>query len=99
MTPASRSLYLFGFYLLATGVTLTAFPNVLLALFQIQETTEIWIRILGTVVFAIGLYYVFMAPANHILFMTLSVYARLSVFAWFLIFVVMNLVSSKSSKR
>ena len=91
MTPASRSLYYFGFYLLATGMTLTVFPNMLLSLFQIPETTEIWIRVLGPVVFTIGLFYVFMAPSNHILFMTLSVYGRLSVFLWFLIFVVISI--------
>lgn len=91
MSPASRSLYYFGFYLLATGITLTVFPNVLLSLVGVPETTEVWIHLLGVVVFAIGLYYVFMAPTNNFLFLTLSVYARISVFLWFVIFIVINL--------
>ncbi len=91
MTPASRSVYYFGFYLLATAITLTAFPNVLLSLMQVPETTEVWIRLLGVVVFAVGLYYVFMAPANNALFNTLTVYARCSVFVFFVAFVFIDL--------
>lgn len=90
MTPASRSVYYFGFYLLLTGVTLTVVPNLLLAMVQIQETTEVWIRILGTVVFALGVYYVVMAPTNNALFMRLTVYLRWSIFMWFVIFVVIG---------
>ncbi|MBL7847349.1 MAG: hypothetical protein JNL40_07765 [Cyclobacteriaceae bacterium] len=91
MTPASRSLYYFGIYLLFTGLTLIVFPNMLLSLIGIPETTEVWIRLLGTVVTAIGLYYVFMAPANHPLFLMLSVYARVSIFVWFLLFVILGI--------
>jgi hypothetical protein len=90
MTPASKSLYYFGFYLLILGITLTVAPNTILALFQFQAATEVWIHVLGTVVFAIGLYYVFMAPSNSTLFLTLSVYARASVLLWFIIFVVIG---------
>lgn len=91
MSPASKSIYYFGFYLLLTGITLTVFPNMLLAMVQLPETSEVWIRILGTVVFAIGMYYVFMAPANHVLFLTLTVYARISIFIWFIVFVLIGL--------
>jgi hypothetical protein len=90
MTAASRSVYYFGFYLLLTGVTLTVFPNMMLAMVQIPETTEVWIRLLGTVVFAIGIYYVVMAPTNNVLFTRLTVYVRWSVFMWFVIFVVIG---------
>ncbi len=90
MTTASKSVYYFGFYLLILGVTLTVVPNVLLSIFQIAETAEIWIRVLGTLVFCIGLYYVFMAPANHVLFMTLTVYVRSFVTLMFIVFVIMG---------
>lgn len=91
MTPASRSVYYFGFYLLATGMTLTVFPNLLLAMVQIPETTEVWIHLLGVVAFAIGLYYVFMSSSNHTLFTILTVYVRCMVFVWFLIFIVLRM--------
>jgi hypothetical protein len=65
-------------------------PNLLLSTFQLPETQEIWIRVLGVVVFNIGIYYVFMAPANHALFLTLSIYTRLLILFWFVVFVMMD---------
>ncbi|MBK8290991.1 MAG: hypothetical protein IPK96_08600 [Flammeovirgaceae bacterium] len=90
MTPASKSVYYFGFYLLVLGISLTVAPNTLLGMFQMPPTTEVWIHVLGVVVFAIGMYYVFMAPANHTLFLTITVYARISILFWFIVFVVLE---------
>ena len=90
MTAASKSLYYFGFYLLILGITLTVFPNMLLSIFQMEETTEAWIRVLGSVVFGIGLYYVFMAPTNNTVFLTLSIYVRASILFWFIAFVLVG---------
>ena len=90
MTSAAKSLYYFGFYLLILGITLTVFPNMLLSIFQIEETTEVWIRVLGAVVFGIGLYYVFMAPTNNTVFLTLSIYVRASILLWFIAFVLIG---------
>ncbi len=91
MTPAARSVYVFGFYLLFVGTILTIFPNTLLSIVGIPETTEVWIHILGVVAFVLGLYYVFMAPTDHFLFFVLSVYARITVFIWFVIFIIIEL--------
>lgn len=90
MTPAGKSVYYFGFYLLILGATLTGFPNVLLSTFQLPETNEVWIRVVGMLVFNIGLYYVFMAPTNSTLFYTLSVYTRASILGWFVVFVLIG---------
>lgn len=90
MTNAAKSLYYFGFYLLITGITLATFPNILLATVGMPETNEVWIHVLGVVVFGIGLYYVFMAPSNHTLFLTLSIYVRASIFLWFVVFVLVG---------
>lgn len=90
MTSASKSLYFFGFYLLIMGIATTVFPNMLLTLVQIAETSEVWIRALGIVVFNIGLYYVFMAPSNNTLFLTLSIYTRLAILVWFTTFVLVG---------
>ncbi len=91
MTPASKSLYYFGFYLLGIGITLTVFPNILLSLFQFPETNEVWIHVLGAVVFGVGMLYIFMAPTNHALFFILTIYVRASILVWFTIFVVIGL--------
>ena len=90
MTSASKSIYYFGFYLLILGISLTVFPNVLLPLFQFPETGEVWVHVLGAVVFNLGLYYVFMAPTNNPLFLSLTMYTRAAVFIWFIAFVVVG---------
>ena len=90
MTSASKSLYYFGFYLLLTGIVLTVAPNLMLSSIQVEETREVWIHVLGAVVFNVGLFYVFMAPSNNTLFMMLSVYGRILILVWFIIFVVLE---------
>ncbi len=92
MTNAGKSVYYFGFYLMIVGITLTGFPNILLSTFQLPETNEVWIRVVGILVFNIGLYYVFMAPTNSTLFYTLTVYTRASILVWFIVFVLIGWV-------
>lgn len=90
MTPAGKSIYYFGFYLLGLGLILTAVPNFLLSTFQLPETNEVWIRVVGVIVFNIGLYYVFMAPQNNNTFLMLSVFTRLAILLWFIVFAVIG---------
>ena len=47
MTGASRSLFVFGIYLVALGVLLLLSPNLLLRTLGVPVTNEIWIRDLG----------------------------------------------------
>lgn len=75
---------------MVTGITLTVAPNMLLSLFGFPETSEIWIRVLGSVVFTLGLGYVVMAPSNPVLYMTFTVYARVYVFVMFSTFVLLG---------
>jgi uncharacterized membrane protein HdeD (DUF308 family) len=90
MSSSAKSVYYFGFYLLILGVTLIAFPNLLLSTFQLPETSEVWIKVAGALVINIGLYYVFMAPSNNSLFLTLTVYTRAAILVWFIVFVLLD---------
>ena len=90
MNSAAKTVYYFGFYLLLLSVALTAFPNVLLTLFQMPETNEVWIRVVGVLVFSIGIYYVFMAQTNNTLFLTITVFIRTSILLWFIVFVLIS---------
>ena len=90
MTPAGKSIYYFGFYLLILGTALTVVPNFILSTFQMAETSEVWIRVIGVIVFNIGLYYIFMAPQNNATFFMLSVYTRLAILLWFIAFSVIG---------
>ena len=64
MTPAARSLQVFGIYLLVLAAALVIAPNVLLALFGMPPTQEVWIRILGLLVGIVGAYDVLMATRS-----------------------------------
>ncbi|MFN0033961.1 MAG: hypothetical protein ACKVUS_02770 [Saprospiraceae bacterium] len=92
MTKASKSVYYFGFYLLATGLTLIFVPNMLLVMFGIEPTSEVWIRVVGSLAFVIGAYYVFTARTNNEAFLKLTVYNRVLIAAWFGLFVAMGWV-------
>lgn len=90
MNSAAKSVYYFGFYLLILSAALTAFPNFLLSTFMLPETNEVWIRVVGVLVFNIGILYVVMAPTNQKLFLTVTVYLRASILLWFIVFVLIE---------
>ena len=87
MTPAARSVSIFGIYLLLLGVTLLLAPNLLLGVFGMPSTTEVWIRVVGMLCVLLGMYYRVSAGAESRQFFQASVLARLSVPVFFLIFV------------
>ena len=45
MSPAARSVFVFSSYLWVLGGVLLLVPNVLLSLFGIPETNEVWVRV------------------------------------------------------
>jgi hypothetical protein len=59
-------------------------------MFVMEETSGVWIRVVGALVFNIGLYYVFTAPTNNETFFKVSIYTRLLVMVWFTLFVVLD---------
>jgi hypothetical protein len=69
MSKPAFSLWVFSLYMFALGTALVAAPNVPLSLFGVPETQEVWIRVVGMLVFIIG-YLDFMAARHelHIFF-------------------------------
>ena len=95
MSKAALSMFVFGIYVIVLGVILMVIPNVLLSLFGIPATTEVWVRVVGMLVFLIGYYYV-RASRNEkemISFYRWTVHARSSVIIFFIIFVALGFVS------
>ena len=90
MTKAAKSVYYFGFYLFVLGITLVVAPNMLLSMFGFEPTTEVWIRVLGSVVFGIGIYYTVTAPSNNETFFKATIYSRVSILVWFVLFVLIG---------
>lgn len=77
----------FGYYLLALGVVLLVAPNVLLQMFGLPPTGEVWIRVVGMLVAFLGLYYRVAAAAELRPIFQMSVLVRGSVPLFFLLFV------------
>ena len=95
MTRPALSVFVFGIYLLLLGAVLVIAPNLLLSIFQIPPTTEVWIRVAGMLVLLLGVYYVLAARAELRPFFAWSVYVRASVIFFFIAFVLLGYAPSQ----
>jgi hypothetical protein len=91
MSRPATSVFVFGIYLCALGVTLILAPNVLLGLAGFASTTEVWIRVLGAVVAVLGAYYVQAARYEVVPFFRMTIWGRLLVLVFFLLFALVRL--------
>jgi len=94
MSRAARSVFFFSIYVISLGVFLVVAPNILLKFFNIPETSEVWIRVVGMMVLLIGFYY-FQAATNEeglTKFFRWTIYARSTVIIFFSIFVLLNFI-------
>ncbi len=79
MTPAARSLFVFGLYQVAAGCLLMLLPALLLGPLALPAPADAWGRVAVMLVAFIGIYYVVGARAELLSFMRASVWVRLSV--------------------
>lgn len=87
MTPAARSLKVFAVYLTLLGVVLLIAPNPMLAVLGLPAATDVWIRVVGMLAAFLGVYYWTAAVAELVPFFRATVLTRLTVPAFFLIFI------------
>jgi len=93
MSKPARSIFAFGVYLIALGVTLVTVPNLLLGVFGFPATREVWIRVVGMLVLILGCYDVQAARQEWDAFIRMSVPMRMSVILFFAAFVAAGYVS------
>jgi hypothetical protein len=91
MSRSALSAKVFAVYLFVVGPVLVLAPNVLLTLFGIAPTGEVWIRVVGLLAFCLGVN--LWIAANFRPFLEASVYTRVLVFVVFLVFAIKGLVS------
>lgn len=92
MSNPARSVFVFAVYLAILGVTLIVVPNLLLAIFGIPPTAEVWIRIVGVLVLILAYYYIQAARKEMIDFFRATVSARASVIVFFSVFTLLGFV-------
>jgi len=90
MSKAAISVFVFSIYLYLLGLILVAFPNVLLSLFRLPQTNEVWIRVVGMLVLILGYYFTTAARNELTSFLRASVVARLTVPVFFVVFVLLD---------
>jgi hypothetical protein len=56
MSKAARTIQIWSFYLIALGLILLVVPNLLLGLFGIPATNEVWIRVVGMLLLILAYY-------------------------------------------
>lgn len=93
MSKSAFTVKAFGIYLLVLGVGLTFAPNLLLSVFGMPATSEVWIRVVGVLVFNIGIYYIYAAKCEAKAFFQASVYTRVLVLTSFAAFVALGFAS------
>jgi hypothetical protein len=91
MNNAARSMFIFGIYVTASGISILVIPDGILTLFGLSATNDIWIRFLGLILAVLGGYYVQSARNNLVAFFEMTVIGRLMVAAGLLTFVVIGI--------
>lgn len=92
MSKSARSVFIFGLYLGVLGIVLLVTPNFLLGVFQLPSTNEVWIRVVGMLVFLLGVYYLLAARKEMTDFFQWTVYLRPTVILFFAVFVLLGFV-------
>ncbi len=92
MSRAAWSMFVFGIYLVGLAAALLAVPNAVLSLFGLPATREVYIRIVGMLLFLLAFYYVLSARKEMTDFFKWTVYARASVIVFFTVFVLLDFV-------
>lgn len=81
MFSVTRSMQVWTGYVLFLGVGLLLIPNVILSVFQIAETDEAWIRIVGLLLIGYGAYYWTAVQAEFTQMHRMSVWVRWGIVA------------------
>jgi hypothetical protein len=91
MSKAAFSVRVFSLYLSGVGALLVLAPNLLLSIFAVAPTHEVWLRVVGMVLLVISYYYFRAAGAEMTELLRWSVHGRLSVPVFFAAFVGLGL--------
>ena len=89
MSRAAKSLFVFGIYLCGLGLILLLVPNLILRVFGVPTTNEVWIRINGMFLLCLSFYYVQAARNELTIFIRWTVWARVAVIFYFAAFVLL----------
>jgi hypothetical membrane protein len=93
MSKSAFSAKVFAVYLFVVGALLVFTPNLVLSVFRISPTSEVWIHVVGLIAFMIGVYAWIAAKHENKPFLEASVYTRFAVFVALTTFAAIGLAS------
>ncbi len=83
MSNSAKSVFYFGLYLVGLGISLILFPNVLLNLFGVPSTSEVWIRVVGMLLLALSVYYIVSSRLELTPVFKVTMYIRSTILIFF----------------
>jgi hypothetical protein len=87
MSKSAVSVFAAGLFLMFTGIGFFIVPNLVLPMFGLPETNEVWIRIMGMLVLFLGYYYFISARKELKEFFKITISVRLVAFFCILVLV------------
>ena len=91
MNTSSKTVMVFGVYLVGMGLGLVLAPNLVLGMLGFQPTVEVWPRVVGVLALVLAFYYVQAARAGVRPFVQWTVPVRIGVFVAFTAFTLTGL--------
>jgi len=93
MSRSAKSVLIFGIYLVFLGLILLLKPNLLLNLFGIASTSEVWVRVTGLLLLALSVYYIVSSFNNLFIIFKVTAYIRCTILFFFSAFWLAGFVS------
>ena len=91
MNQSTKSVMVFGVYMMLTGAVLLATPNLVITLLGFAEASDVWIRLFGWLLISGGFLYVWVGRTGFFPFARATVPARLAVIVVHVVLVALDL--------
>lgn len=91
MKQIRLSIIAYSAYLGTAGLCMALIPNVLIPLFGLEPTDEVWVRLFGFLAFVLGVKGIQGARQGYVRMMQLDVYTRLTFGVFLTVLVLMGL--------
>lgn len=90
MSPAARSIFVWGVYMIVLGLIFMVIPNAILPLIDYPQTHQPWVRVAATLVTILGYYYIVAARHELVPFFRATILGRFLVLVFYSIFVILG---------
>ncbi len=94
MKASSRSIFLFSFYVMGSGLLLLIFPYWVLELTSVNPEAQVITRMMGMVVFFLGIYYLILGKMEVTAFYKWTIPTRMSAIVFLTVFVLLQWLSA-----